>query len=81
MLRWSRHFTIEDESDAGDDIPMKYRYLDLRRNPVRNTLILRAKMAHAVRSYLNSNDFIETETPVLIKSTPEGPATLWCLRV
>ncbi len=65
-------FTIEDESDGGDDIRMKYRYLDLRRNPVRNTLILRAKMAHAVRSYLNSNDFIETETPVLIKSTPEG---------
>jgi len=65
-------FTIEDESDGGDDLRMKYRYLDLRRAPVRDTLILRAKMAHAVRSYLNDLDFIETETPVLIKSTPEG---------
>jgi aspartyl-tRNA synthetase len=65
-------FTIEDESDGGDEIRMKYRYLDLRRAPVRDTLILRSKMAHATRSYLNSKDFIETETPVLIKSTPEG---------
>ncbi len=65
-------FTIEDESDGGDDIRMKYRYLDLRRAPVRDTLILRAQMAHAVRSYLNRLNFIETETPVLIKSTPEG---------
>ncbi len=65
-------FTIEDESDGGDEIRMKYRYLDLRRAPVRDTLILRSKMAHATRTYLNSKDFIETETPVLIKSTPEG---------
>ena len=65
-------FTIEDESDGGDEIRMKYRYLDLRRAPVRDTLILRSKMAHATRSFLNSQDFIETETPVLIKSTPEG---------
>lgn len=65
-------FTIEDESDGGDDIRMKYRYLDLRRNPVRDNLILRSKMAHAVRSYLAERDFIETETPVLMKSTPEG---------
>ncbi len=65
-------FTIEDESDGGDDIRMKYRYLDLRRNPVRNTLILRSKMALAVRNYLNQLNFIETETPVLMKSTPEG---------
>ncbi len=65
-------FTIEDESDGGDEIRMKYRYLDLRRAPVRDTLILRSKMAHATRSYLNNQDFIETETPVLIKSTPEG---------
>lgn len=65
-------FTIEDESDGGDELRMKYRYLDLRRAPVRDTLILRAKMAHATRSYLNSQNFIETETPVLIKSTPEG---------
>lgn len=65
-------FTIEDESDGGDEIRMKYRYLDLRRAPVRDTLILRSKMAFATRTYLDSNNFIETETPVLIKSTPEG---------
>ena len=65
-------FTIEDESDGGDDIRMKYRYLDLRRNPVRQNLVLRSQMAHAVRSYLNEKNFIETETPVLMKSTPEG---------
>ena len=65
-------FTIEDESDGGDEIRMKYRYLDLRRAPVRDTLILRAQMAHATRTYLNGQNFIETETPVLIKSTPEG---------
>ncbi len=65
-------FTIQDNTDGGDDLRMKYRYLDLRRNTVRENLILRAKMAHAVRSYLNEKQFIETETPVLIKSTPEG---------
>ncbi|WP_163718296.1 aspartate--tRNA ligase [Mangrovibacterium lignilyticum] len=65
-------FTIEDESDGGDDIRMKYRYLDLRRNPVRENLILRSKMAHEIRSFLNDREFIETETPVLMKSTPEG---------
>src|SRR5665648_1021565 len=65
-------FTIEDESDGGDEIRMKYRYLDLRRTPVRDTLILRSKMAFATRTYLDGLDFIETETPVLIKSTPEG---------
>jgi len=65
-------FTIEDESDGGDDIRMKYRYLDLRRTPVRENLILRSKMAHVVRSYLNEQNFVETETPVLMKSTPEG---------
>lgn len=65
-------FTIQEDTDGGDDLRMKYRYLDLRRNNVRKNLELRAKMAHAVRSYLNSKDFIETETPVLIKSTPEG---------
>ncbi|QZT35773.1 aspartate--tRNA ligase [Halosquirtibacter xylanolyticus] len=65
-------FTIEDDTDGGDEIRMKYRYLDLRRNPVRENLVLRSKMAHAVRSFLNDKEFIETETPVLIKSTPEG---------
>ncbi len=65
-------FTIQDNTDGGDDLRMKYRYLDLRRNTIRENLILRSKMAHAVRSYLNDKDFIETETPVLIKSTPEG---------
>jgi aspartyl-tRNA synthetase len=65
-------FTIQDDTDGGDELRMKYRYLDLRRNVVRENLVLRSKMAHAVRSYLNDQDFIETETPVLIKSTPEG---------
>lgn len=65
-------FTIEDETDGGDDLRMKYRYLDLRRNPVRENLILRSQMGHYTRAYLNEQNFIETETPVLIKSTPEG---------
>ena len=65
-------FTIEDETDGGDDLRMKYRYLDIRRNPVRKSLELRHKMAIETRNYLNSIDFIEVETPVLIKSTPEG---------
>ena len=65
-------FTIEDESDGGDDIRMKYRYLDLRRTPVRSNLELRHKMAFATRSYLNEQHFLEVETPVLIGSTPEG---------
>ncbi len=65
-------FMIEDETDGGDDLRMKYRYLDLRRNPVRNNLVLRHKMAQEVRKYLDGLGFIEVETPVLIKSTPEG---------
>ncbi len=65
-------FTIQEDTDGGDDLRMKYRYLDLRRGSVRENLILRSKMAHAVRNYLNARDFIETETPVMIKSTPEG---------
>jgi aspartyl-tRNA synthetase len=65
-------FTIEDDTDGGDDIRMKYRYLDLRRNPVREKLQLRHKMAQQTRAYLDSQEFIEVETPVLIKSTPEG---------
>ncbi|MDF3077754.1 MAG: aspS [Sphingobacteriaceae bacterium] len=65
-------FLIEDETDGGDDLRMKYRYLDLRRNPVRNNLVLRHKMAQEVRKYLDGMEFIEVETPVLIKSTPEG---------
>lgn len=65
-------FTIEDNSDGGDEIRMKYRYLDLRRNVVRKNLELRHQMAHLIRNYMNSFDFMEVETPVLIKSTPEG---------
>ena len=65
-------FTIEDETDGGDDIRMQYRYLDLRRNSVRANLELRHKMAFEVRRYLDAEGFIEVETPVLIKSTPEG---------
>ncbi len=65
-------FTIEDETDGGDDIRMKYRYLDLRRNPVRKNLELRHRMAIETRNYLDKLNFLEVETPVLIKSTPEG---------
>jgi aspartyl-tRNA synthetase len=65
-------FTIEDNTDGGDDLRMKYRYLDLRRNSVRENLQLRHKMAQQTRIYLDSLNFIEVETPVLIKSTPEG---------
>lgn len=65
-------FTIEDHTDGGDEIRMKYRYLDLRRNVVRKNLELRHKMAHLVRNYLDAQHFTEVETPVLIKSTPEG---------
>ncbi len=65
-------FTIEDVSDGGDDLRMKYRYLDLRRNPLRKALMLRHRIAHEVRNYLDSKGFMEIETPYLIKSTPEG---------
>jgi len=65
-------FTIEDETDGGDDLRMKYRYLDIRRNPVRNSLLLRHQLAKAARNYLDQQNFVEVETPVLIKSTPEG---------
>ena len=65
-------FTIEDVSDGGDDLRMKYRYLDLRRNAVRRNLELRHNMAILVRNFLDSKDFIEVETPILIGSTPEG---------
>jgi len=65
-------FLIEDETDGGDDIRMKYRYLDLRRNPVRENLILRHKVGQEIRKYMDAQDFLEVETPVLIKSTPEG---------
>jgi aspartyl-tRNA synthetase len=65
-------FTIEENSDGGDDLRMKYRYLDLRREVVRRNLELRSKMAQEVRKYLSEDGFLEVETPVLIKSTPEG---------
>ncbi|MAB57979.1 MAG: aspartate--tRNA ligase [Aequorivita sp.] len=65
-------FTIEDETDGGEDLRMKYRYLDIRRKPVRENLIFRHKVAIAVRNYLSKEGFVEVETPYLIKSTPEG---------
>ncbi|WP_127140553.1 aspartate--tRNA ligase [Flagellimonas marinaquae] len=65
-------FTIEDETDGGEDIRMKYRYLDIRRNPVKNKLIFRHKVTMEVRKYLSDQGFIDIETPYLIKSTPEG---------
>ena len=65
-------FTIEDDTDGGEDIRMKYRYIDIRRNPVKNSLLFRHKVAMEVRKYLSAQDFCEVETPYLIKSTPEG---------
>ena len=65
-------FTIEDESDGGDEIRMKYRYLDLRRNPMQQNMIMRHEIAQEVRRYLSDQKFLEIETPCLIKSTPEG---------
>ncbi|MEM9681336.1 MAG: aspartate--tRNA ligase [Bacteroidota bacterium] len=65
-------FTIEDETDGGEDIRMKYRYLDIRRNPVKNSLMFRHQVAMKVRNYLSNEGFVEVETPYLIKSTPEG---------
>ncbi len=65
-------FTIEDDTDGGEELRMKYRYLDIRRNPVRENLVFRHKVTMAVRTYLSNSSFIEVETPYLIKSTPEG---------
>ncbi|GAB5474818.1 MAG: aspartate--tRNA ligase [Maribacter sp.] len=65
-------FTIENETDGGEDIRMKYRYLDIRRNPVKDSLIFRSKVAMEVRKHLSNQGFVEVETPYLIKSTPEG---------
>jgi aspartyl-tRNA synthetase len=65
-------FTIEDETDGGEELRMKYRYLDLRRNPVRKNIALRHRMSIETRNYLDSQGFYEIETPFLIKSTPEG---------
>ncbi len=65
-------FTIEDQTDGGEDIRMKYRYLDIRRNPVKNNLLFRHQVGMKVRNYLSEEGFIEIETPYLIKSTPEG---------
>ena len=65
-------FTLENETDGGDELRMKYRYLDIRRNPVKQKLIFRSQVSMAVRNYLSQQDFVEVETPYLIKSTPEG---------
>ncbi|MGC6428213.1 MAG: aspartate--tRNA ligase [Flavobacteriales bacterium] len=65
-------FTIEDQSDGGEDLRMQFRYLDIRRNPVRENLMLRHRLSTETRKYLDNQDFIEVETPYLIKSTPEG---------
>ncbi len=65
-------FTIENDTDGGEDLRMKYRYLDIRRNPVKNSLLFRHKVAMEIRNYLSNLDFVEIETPYLIKSTPEG---------
>ena len=65
-------FTIENETDGGEELRMKYRYLDIRRNPVRENLVFRSKVSLAIRNYLSAHDFIDVETPYLIKSTPEG---------
>ena len=65
-------FTIEDDTDGGDDLRMKYRYLDLRRNAVRKNLELRHKMVMEIRKFLDNLNFMEVETPILINSTPEG---------
>ena len=65
-------FTIEDDTDGGEELRMKYRYLDIRRNPVKNNLIFRSKVTQEVRNFLSNQGFIEVETPYLIKSTPEG---------
>ena len=65
-------FTIEDESDGGEELRAKYRYLDLRRNPLQRALKIRHQIAHEVRNYLDAQNFLEIETPYLIKSTPEG---------
>ncbi len=65
-------FTIEEDTDGGEELRMKYRYLDLRRNPVKNNIILRHRFTQEVRKYMDSVNFVEVETPVLIRSTPEG---------
>ena len=65
-------FTLEDDTDGGEELRMQYRYLDIRRNPVKNKLIFRSKVSNTVRNYLISEGFIDVETPYLIKSTPEG---------
>src|SRR5699024_2228154 len=65
-------FTIEDNTDGGEELRMKYRYLDIRRNPVKNSLIFRHKVVMKVRNYMSDKGFLEIETPYLIKSTPEG---------
>ena len=72
-------FTIEDQTDGGDELRMKYRYLDIRRNPIKEKLVLRhAKVSSETRKYLDRQGFCEVETPYLIKSTPEGDKRFYC---
>ena len=72
-------FTIEDTTDGGEDLRMKYRYLDIRRNPVKENLLFRHKVSMEVRKYLSNDGFVDVETPYLIKSTPEGAVIFWYL--
>jgi len=72
-------FTIQDDTDGGDDLRMKYRYLDLRRNVVKQNIELRYAVSRATRNFLHSKGFMDIETPFLIKSTPEGAGISWCL--
>ena len=65
-------FTIEDETAGGEELRMKYRFLDLRRNPLQENLAIRSEMSIEIRNFFNQNNFLEIETPVLMKSTPEG---------